>query len=314
MSLSIRLLGTSASRPTVERNVASLAVVREGETLLFDCGEGTQRQMMRYGVSFGLEDIFFTHFHADHVIGVIGLMRTMSLQGRTETLRMWGPRGAARMLKRAEEFGMDRLSFPLEITELDAGDRVARKDYAIVPFAVDHRGARALGYAIAEDDRKGRFNPDRARELGIPEGPQWGEIHRGRPVTLADGRVIEPSELVGAPRSGRKVVLTGDTRPCAATLDAAKGADVLVHESTFGDEEAARAVETGHSTAREAAIIARDAGVGTLLLVHFSARYSRDASDLGKEARQCFERTIVGKDGMELDVPYRDATEAATAG
>ena len=314
MSLSIRLLGTSASRPTVERNVASLAVVREGETLLFDCGEGTQRQMMRYGVSFGLEDIFFTHFHADHVIGVIGLMRTMSLQGRTETLRMWGPRGAARMLKRAEEFGMDRLSFPLEVTELDAGDRVARKDYAIVPFAVDHRGARALGYAIAEDDRKGRFNPDRARELGIPEGPQWGEIHRGRPVTLADGRVIEPSELVGAPRSGRKVVLTGDTRPCAATLDAAKGADVLVHESTFGDEEAARAVETGHSTAREAAIIARDAGVGTLLLVHFSARYSRDASDLGKEARQCFERTIVGKDGMELDVPYRDATEAATAG
>ena len=314
MSLSIRLLGTSASRPTVERNVASLAVVREGETLLFDCGEGTQRQMMRYGVSFGLEDIFFTHFHADHVIGVIGLMRTMSLQGRTETLRMWGPRGAARMLKRAEEFGMDRLSFPLEVTELDAGDRVARKDYAIVPFAVDHRGARALGYAIAEDDRKGRFNPDRARELGIPEGPQWGEIHRGRPVTLADGRVIEPSELVGAPRSGRKVVLTGDTRPCAATLDAAKGADVLVHESTFGDEEAARAVETGHSTAREAAIIARDAGVGTLLLLHFSARYSRDASDLGKEARQCFERTIVGKDGMELDVPYRDATEAATAG
>jgi ribonuclease Z len=310
MSLSIRLLGTSASRPTVERNVASVAIVREGETLLFDCGEGTQRQMMRYGVSFSLEDIFFTHFHADHVIGVIGLMRTMSLQGRSELLRFWGPRGALRMLKRAEEFGMDRLSFPIEIAELEPEQRVERKDYSIVPYAVDHRGARALGYAIVEDERKGRFNPDHARELGIPEGPLWGEIHRGRSVTLADGRVIEPSQLVGAPRTGRKVVITGDTRPCAGTVETARGADVLVHEATFGDEEAARAIETGHSTAREAAMVARDAGVGTLLLTHFSARYSRDASDLGKEARQCFERTIVGKDGMELEVAYRDAVIA----
>ncbi|MEP6618532.1 MAG: ribonuclease Z [bacterium] len=311
MSLSVRLLGTSASRPTVERNVASLAVVREGETLLFDCGEGTQRQMMRYGVSFGLEDIFFTHFHADHVIGVIGLMRTMSLQGRTERLCLWGPRGALRMLKRAEEFGMDRLSFPIEITELEPDQRISRTDYAIVPFSVDHRGARALGYAVAEEDRKGRFNPDHARALGIPEGPLWGEIHRGRPVTLADGRVIQPTELVGAPRAGRKVVISGDTRPTAATGAMAQGADLLVHEATFGDEEAARAVETGHSTAREAAMLARDAGVNTLLLYHFSARYSRDASELGKEARQCFERTLVGKDGMEVDVPYRDTTTPA---
>ena len=274
---------------------------------MFDCGEGTQRQMMRYGVSFSLEDIFFTHFHADHVIGVIGLMRTMSLQGRSEPLRLWGPRGAVRTLKRAEEFGMDRLSFGVEIVEVEPGQRVARKDYAIEAYAVDHRGAKAVGYAIIEDDRKGRFNPDHARELGIPEGPLWGEIHRGRSVTLPDGRVIEPSELVGAPRPGRRIVLTGDTRPCAATIDIARGADVLVHEATFGDEEAARAVETGHSTAREAAIVARDAGVGTLLLTHFSARYSRDAAELGKEARQCFERTLVGKDGLELEVPYRAA-------
>src|SRR5215208_3346433 len=147
MSLHIVLLGTSASRPTVERNVSSIALVREGETMLFDCGEGTQRQMMRYGISFALADIFFTHFHADHVIGVIGLMRTMSLQGRAEPLRLWGPRGAQRMLKRAEEFGMDRLTFPIEVTELEPGQPVPRKDYAIVPFAVDHRGARAFGYA-----------------------------------------------------------------------------------------------------------------------------------------------------------------------
>jgi ribonuclease Z len=307
MSLALRLLGTSASRPTVERNVASLAVVREGETLLFDCGEGTQRQMMRYGVSFGLADIFFTHFHADHVIGVIGLMRTMALQGRTEPLRLWGPRGGARMLKRAEEFGMDRVSFPVEIAELEPGTRVERTDYAIVPFAVDHRGSRAVGYSLVEQDRKGRFNPELARELGIPEGPLWGEIHRGRAVTLPDGRVIEPSVLVGAPRPGRRIVITGDTRPCRATVDASRGADLLVHEATFGDEEAARAVETGHSTAREAATVAAEAGVRSLLLMHFSARYSRDASDLGREAREVFERTVVGKDGMEIDIPYRDS-------
>ena len=176
-----------------------------------------------------------------------------------------------------------------------------------MPFAVDHRGARAVGYLLVEQDRKGRFNPDLARELGVPEGPLWGQIHRGRAVTLDDGRVIEPSVLVGAPRPGRRVVITGDTRPCAATIDAARGADLLVHEATFGDEEAERAVETGHSTAREAGLVARDAGVGTLLLTHFSARYSRDATELGKEARECFEGTVlVGRDGMEVDVPYRE--------
>ncbi len=306
MSLAVRLLGTSASRPTVERNVASIAVVREGETLLFDCGEGTQRQMMRYGVSFAFEDLFFTHFHADHVIGVIGLMRTMALQGRTEPLRLWGPRGATRMLKRAEDFGMDRLTFSLEVTELEHGQRVERADYAIVPFAVDHRGARALGYVLEEKDRKGRFNPDLARELGIPEGPLWGRIHRGLAVTLDDGRTIDSSLLVGAPRPGRRVAITGDTRPCAATVDAARGADLLVHEATFGNEEAERAVETGHSTAREAGVVARDAGVEALVLTHFSARYSRDATELGKEARECFGGTVyVGRDGMEVEVPYR---------
>ena len=176
MSLAVRLLGTSASRPTVERNVASVAIVREGETLLVDCGEGTQRQMMRYGVSFGLADIFFTHFHADHVIGVIGLLRTMSLQGRTDPLRIWGPRGAQRTLKRAEDFGMDRLTFPIQVEELDAGKVIGRKDYSIVTFPVDHRGSRSLGYALVEEERKGRFNPELAREMGIPEGPLWDGI------------------------------------------------------------------------------------------------------------------------------------------
>jgi ribonuclease Z len=306
MSLVIRLLGTSASRPTIERNVSSLAIHREGETLMFDCGEGTQRQMMRYGISFALEDIFFTHMHADHLLGVVGLIRTMALQGRTERLRLWGPRGASRVLKRAEGLGFERSTFPVEITEVEAEQRIARSGYAIVPFAVDHRGSASLGYALVEEDRKGRFNPDLARELGIPEGPLWGQIHRGKAVTLEDGRVIEPSVLVGPQRPGRTVVITGDTRPCAATIDAARDADLLVHESTFGDEEAERAIETGHSTAREAAQVALEAGVRRLLLTHFSARYSRDALELEREARSVFPETLIGRDGTELDVAFRD--------
>jgi ribonuclease Z len=307
MSLNIRLLGTSASRPTVERNVSSLAVHREGETLMFDCGEGTQRQMMRYGVSFALEDIFFTHMHSDHLLGVIGLMRTMALQGRAERLRLWGPRGSSRVLNRAESLGFERATFPVEIIELEAGQRIERAGYSIRAFAVDHRGSASIGYAIVEEDRKGRFNPDLARELGIPEGPLWGQIHRGNPVTLADGRVIEASVLVGAQRPGRTVVITGDTRPCPATIEHSRGADLLVHEATFGDEEAERAIETGHSTAREAAQVARSAGVRRLLLTHFSARYSRDAHELLREAQQEHAETVIGKDGMEIEVPFRDA-------
>src|ERR1043165_973030 len=206
MSLSVRILGTSASRPTVERNVASLAIHREGETLMFDCGEGTQRQMMRWGVSFALQDIFFTHLHADHILGVIGLIRTMALQGRTETMRLYGPRGASRVLKRAEGLGFERSTFPVEIIELEPGTAVKREGYEILPFAVDHRGSASIGYALIEETRKGRFDPDKAKELGIPEGPLWGKIHRGIPVTMEDGRVIEPSVLVGPARPGRRVV------------------------------------------------------------------------------------------------------------
>ncbi|HEX2778842.1 MAG TPA: ribonuclease Z [Gemmatimonadaceae bacterium] len=313
MSLSIRLLGTSASRPTVERNVSSIAVVREGETLLFDCGEGTQRQMMRYGVAFGLADIFFTHFHADHLIGLIGLTRTMALQGRTEPLRLWGPKGATRILRKAEQFGADRLTFPVEITELEPEQPVKRNAYAIVPYLAEHGGATALGYALVEDERRGRFNPELARALGIPEGPLWGKIHRGESVTLDDGRVVHAASLVGEKRKGRRIVLTGDTRPSDRTVAIATGADLLVHEATFGDEEAERAVETGHSTAREAADVAARAGVKRLVLTHFSARYSRDASDLEREAKERFANVTVGRDGMEIDVAYEAEAETPAA-
>ena len=312
MSLSVTFLGTSASRPTVERGVSAVAVVREGETMLVDCGEGTQRQMMRYGVSFNFGDLLFTHFHADHLLGALGLMRTLSLQGRTEPLRIWGPRGVAQMMKRAEALVGERLSYPVEITELTPGEPIKRKDYVILPYPVEHRGAVAVGYALIEDERRGRFDPDLARELGIPEGPLWGKIHKGETLTLDDGRVVAPATLVGPTRTGRRLVISGDTRPCASTIAVAKGADLLVHESTFGDEEAARAVETGHSTAREAAQVALGAGVKRLLLTHFSARYSRDPSDLDREAKEVFPQVTIARDGMEVDMPYEH--EATTSG
>lgn len=304
MSLALRFLGTSAARPTVERNVTSISLVREGETLLFDCGEGTQRQMMRFGVGFTIDEIFFTHFHTDHLLGLVGLTRTMSLQGRTEILKLYGPVGGLKALRACIAFGGERLTFPVEIAELEGGAILDRKDYAIHAIDADHRGATALGYALIEKIRLGRFNPELAREIGIPEGPLWGRLHRGESVTLPDGRIIEASTLVGPSRTGRKIVISGDTRPTTALREIAQHADVLVHEATFGDDEAERAVETGHSTAREAAALARDADVRRLLLTHFSARYSRDPGDLVAQAQSVFPATVAARDGLEIEVPY----------
>lgn len=289
----------------MERSVSSLALVREGETLLFECGEGTQRQMMRYGVSFGLSDVFFTHFHADHFLGIIGLVRTLGLQGRTEGMRLFGPKGATRLLTSALNLGVERLPFEVEIVELEPGAALHRGDYDLLTFAADH-GANALGYVLVEKDRLGKFEPARARELGVPEGPLWGRLQRGETVTLDDGRTVGPDTIVGAPRPGRKVVYTGDTRPCKATIEAAIGADLLVHEATFSTEEADRAKETDHATAREAAEVARMARVRRLVLTHVSARYSHDPGPLLAEARETFAETVVAKDGMEIEVGYRE--------
>jgi ribonuclease Z len=314
VSLSLKFLGTSASRPTIERGVASLAIVREGETMLIDCGEGTQRQMMRYGISFALGDLFFTHYHTDHVLGMLGLLRTLTLQAREEPLRIWGPAGLHSLLKRADGLGVERLSFPLEPTEITPGTPIARRGYSILPFPVEHRAQSAVGYALIEDDRRGRFDPELAREMQVPEGPLWGLLAKSQPVTLDDGRSIDPARLVGPTRSGRRVVVTGDTRPCEATVAASANADLVVHEATFGDEEAARAIETGHSTAREAATVAARAGARKLALTHFSARYSRDPSDLEREAKEVFPVTGCARDGMEIDVPFADAESAAPSG
>jgi ribonuclease Z len=304
MSLAVRFLGTSASRPTVERNVTALAIIREGETLLFDCGEGTQRQMMRYGISFSIRDIFFTHMHADHILGVIGLCRTMALQGRTDPMHLWGPMGSDQLLKRAIAIGSEKERFPIEVTELNAGDEIKRNGYRILTYPASHGDRIALGFALVEEIRLGRFNPDRAREVGIPEGPLWGKLHRGESVTLPDGRSISPETIVGSARPGRRVVYSGDSRPCQETIDAAQDADLLIHEATFADEEAPRALETGHSTAREAAGVAKAARAKQLVLTHLSARYSMNAAELIQEARDVFENTTVARDGMEIDVPF----------
>lgn len=307
--LSVTFLGTGAACPTVERNVSALAVAREGETLLFDCGEGTQRQMMRYGVGFSFRELFFTHYHSDHLLGVIGLVRTMGLLDRQTPLILYGPRPAQRILTAALAVGVERTRFPVEIVELKPGDRLTRPDYELQVFATEHR-PDTVGYALVEHRRLGRFDPERARALGVPEGPLWGRLHRGEAVTLPDGTVVTSETLVGPPRPGRKLVYTGDTRPSDTVREAARGADLLIHDATFGSDEQDRAVETGHSTALEAARVARDAGVRQLALTHISARYTRDAPELLAQAREAFGEVIVARDGLTLGVPFRDAMVA----
>ncbi len=302
--MQVTFLGTSAALPTVDRNVSSLMVQREGELLMFDCGEGTQRQMMRYTSGFGVEDIFITHYHSDHILGIPGLLRTMGLQGRTAPIRLHGPRGAQRQLGPLITLGMEWPKFPVEIVELRVDEILNRGDYDIVVGEAKHKG-ECFSYAIVEHDRLGRFDPERAREMGIPEGPMWGKIHKGESVTLGGGRVVTPAELVGSPRSGRRLVISGDTGPSPSLAELARGADLLIHEATFGSDEAERARETGHSTAAEAAGVARDAGVRRLALTHISARYTREAPELMAEARAVFESTDIARDGMVVDVPYR---------
>ena len=309
--LSVTFLGTSAARPTVERNVSGVALVREGETLLFECGEGTQRQMMRYGVSFALSEIFFTHSHADHFLGVIGLIRTLGLQARVEPMRLYGPRGAKKVLGQAIELGVERVPFKVEIEEVKPGttlrttDDGRREGYEIQVFGTEHGGG-SVGYALREHERRGRFDVEKARAAGIPEGPLWGKLTKGEPITLPNGPTFQPSDFVGPKRPGRLVVLTGDTRPCAAVVDAAQGADLLIHEATFGEEERDRAKETGHSTAKEAAQVALAAKARRLVLSHVSARYSISAEELVNEAREVFKETAVAKDGMTIEVPFPD--------
>ena len=306
--LRVTFLGTAASRPTVGRNVSALLVNREGELMLFDCGEGTQRQMMRYGTGFAVDDIFVSHMHADHFLGIIGLLRTMGLQGRETEIRLWGPPGCMSILEAAVNLGVDRVPFGVAIRELQPGTLLERDGYDIAAFRTRH-GLPSLGYAVLEHERLGRFHPERAHEMGVPPGPLFGRLHKGETIEV-DGRTIRPEDVVGPPRAGRRLVYTGDTRPCRETLAVAENADLLVHDATFADEESDRARATGHSTAREAAQLAQKAGARRLVLTHLSARYAEDPRQLEREARSVFAASLVAHDGLEIEVPFADADEA----
>jgi ribonuclease Z len=302
----ITFLGTAAARPTVARNVSALTVQREGDLWLLDCGEGTQRQMMRYGTGFALRGILVTHLHGDHVLGLTGLLRTLALQARTEPLPIYGPPGCTGMLEAMIHLGGRLSAFPVPVTEVAPGGRIRcdAEGYDIEAFEVRH-GVSAVGYVLREHDRPGRFDVERARELGIPEGPLFGQLHRGESVEV-DGRTIHPDEIVGPARPGRSVAFTGDTRPSPSTVAAARGAELLVHDATFGAEEAERARQTFHSTAAEAARIGVQAEARRLVLTHVSARYSANATPLEREACATFPGTVVAHDGMVIEIGYPD--------
>jgi ribonuclease Z len=302
VDLDVVFLGTAASMPTAQRGPAALLVRRGSERLLFDCGEGTQRQLQRSAIGLpDLQEIFLTHFHADHFLGLPGMLKTFALRGREETpLTVYGPRGLKELFNRLKPF-VGRLPYPLTLVDLEAGQKVERDGYTIEGFPVEH-GLDALGYAIAEPERPGRFDVAAADALGVPDGPARGRLQAGEEVTVDSGRTVTPGDVLGEPRPGRKVVLTGDTAPSPTVVQAAHGADLLVHEASFMSDEAERARETMHSTAAQAAEVARLAQVHVLALTHVSPRYF--GPELADEARAVFPDTVVPRDFDLIEVPF----------
>jgi len=300
--------------PTAQRNPPAILLRRGGDRLLFDCGEGTQRQLQRSSIGLPeLEEIFLTHFHADHFLGLPGMLKTFALRGRDEApLTVYGPSGVKELFGRLRSF-LGRLPYPLTLVELEPGERLDRGDHAIEPFAVEH-GRDALGYLLLEHDRPGRFDVAAADALGVPSGPERGRLQAGDPVSLPDGRVVTPQQVLGEARPGRRVALAGDTAPCASTVQAAHRADVLVHEASFLAEEGDRARETMHSTATEAAEVGRLAQVRLLVLTHVTPRYF--GPELAREAQATFPDTVVPRDFDIVEVPFaeRGAPQLVKAG
>ena len=306
MDLDLVFLGTSASAPTANRAPLALLLRRGGERLLFDCAEGTQRQLMRSSVGLpDLEQIFLTHFHADHYLGLPGMLKTFSLRQRDVPLTVYGPPGLRDLFgSLGRVFG--KLSYPLELVEVRAGEALERDGYRILVFPVDH-GVSAVGYALVESPRPGRFDVEAADALGVPNGPERGALQRGESITLPDGRVLTPDAVLGETRPGRRIIIPGDTAPTETVRVLSEGADLLVHEATFLDDERDRAADTRHSTALQAAELARDAGVRLLALTHVSPRYF--GPELAREAREVFPATIVPRDFDVVQVPFRERGE-----
>jgi ribonuclease Z len=298
-------LGTSSGRPTLKRNVSALAVAREAEWLLFDCGEGTQTQIARAGLSPSrLTAVFITHLHGDHFNGLPGLLSTMELDQRTRELTLRGPRGIREYMDTLERLRVSFVTYPIALTEFASLPEMTvvheASDYKVSACGLDHR-IFALGYRVDELPRPGRFNVERARSLAIPEGPLWGRLQSGEDVRLEDGRVIRPSEVLGPERPGKSVAYCLDTRPCAMAIELARGVDLMIHEATYTEEFAQEARDYGHSTAAQAARTARDAGAHRLLITHFSTRFP-DAAPLLAEARAIFPNTVLAEDLVEIEV------------
>jgi ribonuclease Z len=296
VDLDVVFLGTSGSMPTAQRAPAALLVRRGGDKLLFDCGEGTQRQLLRSSVGLlELEEVFLTHFHADHFLGLPGMLKTFALRGRELPLTVYGPRGLGDLLSSLRRV-LGKLTYDLELYELESGDVLERDGYRLATFDVAH-GVSALGWSLIEMTRPGRFDVDAANRLGVPSGPARGALQRGETVGG-----VKPEDVLGPPRRGRKVVITGDTGPSDAIVEAAWEADVLITEATFADEERERAAETKHQTATQAAGIAERANATLLALTHISNRYF--GSEIAEEARAIFPETVVPRDFDVVEVPF----------
>jgi ribonuclease Z len=302
MDLSLFFAGTAGSVPSARRGLPALLVRAGGDRMLFDCGEGTQQQLLRSVGLPELDAVFLTHFHLDHWLGLLGMIKTFDLRARDRPLTLYGPPGL-RALIEAMRPVIGRTGYPLRLVELEPHEEVRFGGYLVAAFPVEHR-VTAYGYAFVEDDRPGRFDAAAARALGVQEGPDFGRLQRGETVGG-----VRPEQVVGPTRPGRRIVISGDTRPCQTTEVYAHGADVLVHEATFLEDERDRARETAHSTAAQAAEIARDAGVRLLALTHLSTRYfPRDVRD---EARATFAETVVPRDFDAIEVPFPERGEPA---
>ncbi len=302
--LRITFLGTGGTLPTISRNPSAIFINREGEMMLFDCGEGTQQQMMRAKTGMKISSIFITHYHADHFLGIPGLIQTMSFNGRTEPLDIYGPVWTEQMVKPMIELGYYKMGFEINAHELADGDMIDKGEYSIKAVATDH-GIPSFGYILEEKSRAGRFNRERAIELGVPVGHLFSKLQKGETITV-NGRIIKPSQVMGEGRPGRKVVYSGDTRPCESIERESEDADLLIHDCTFADELRDWAVETKHSTAIEAGLLAKKANVRQLALTHISSRYSENAEPLQIEAKSVFGNVTLARELLDIDVKLRD--------
>jgi len=305
MSIRVVFLGTSGSVPTLKRSLPSVVVECPRQLWMFDCGENTQRQMMQAKVSFHRKlKVFLTHLHGDHVLGLPGVLQTMALMDRKEPVQIYGPRGIKDFLICTKETLNFGLTFPVEIYEiLGEGILVDEEEYSLTAIKSNH-AVESYAYAFEEKPRAGKFYPKKAKELGIPIGELWSKLQGGQQIKLPDGRVVKPDDAMGPPRSGRKIVYTGDTRPFDGFAKFAEGADLIIHESTFDDALAEKAASDGHSTPSQAATEAKAAGAKQLVLTHISARYP-DATLLLEQARKIFADASVAEDFMELTLPLK---------